>query len=165
MFPTKGVSDSTLTGRQWAIAPRVGARVESQAFNNKLVVRAGCGMYYDRGELFSYLLPGVAAGVHHSAVLSVTNQTLPFVNCARSGSSNRFVYEGFTPRATLLHHTVRLVQQSVKRTSRSCAELARPPHPSLPSTTGLRQESPSKTIRRAQLAFDGATTTAKQTSA
>ena len=27
-------------------------------FNNKLVVRAGWGMYYDRGELYSYLSPG-----------------------------------------------------------------------------------------------------------
>ena len=27
-------------------------------FNNKIVVRAGWGMYYDRGELFTYLSPG-----------------------------------------------------------------------------------------------------------
>ena len=32
-------------------------------FNNKIVVRAGWGMYYDRGELFTYLSPGFAAGV------------------------------------------------------------------------------------------------------
>ena len=29
-------------------------------FNNKLVVRAGWGMYYDRGELYTYFSPGVA---------------------------------------------------------------------------------------------------------
>ena len=32
-------------------------------FNDKIVVRAGWGMYYDRGELFTYLSPGFTAGV------------------------------------------------------------------------------------------------------
>ena len=34
-------------------------------FNDKLVVRAGWGMYYDRGELFSYLSPGFTAEHRH----------------------------------------------------------------------------------------------------
>ena len=29
-FPSKGVSDSTLTGRQWGLAPRLGCGVESR---------------------------------------------------------------------------------------------------------------------------------------
>ena len=62
-FPTKGVSNSTLTGRQWGLAPRLGMAWSPNMFHNKIVVRAGWGMYYDRGELFTYLSPGVAAGV------------------------------------------------------------------------------------------------------
>ena len=48
--------DTTLTGRQWGIAPRIGAAWQPAMFHSKVVVRAGAGMYYDRGELFSYLL-------------------------------------------------------------------------------------------------------------
>ncbi len=60
LFPTKGVSDSTLTGRQWGFAPRIGLAWSPKMFNNKIVVRAGWGIYYDRGELFTYLSPGFA---------------------------------------------------------------------------------------------------------
>src|SRR5258708_20427290 len=55
LFPTKGVSDSTLTGRQWGLGPRLGLAWSPKRFNNKIVVRAGWGMYYDRRELFTYL--------------------------------------------------------------------------------------------------------------
>ncbi len=50
---TAGVSNSTLTGRQWGLAPRIGLAWSPKMFNNKLVVRAGWGMYYDRGELYT----------------------------------------------------------------------------------------------------------------
>jgi len=46
---TPGVSNSTLTGRQWGFAPRIGVAWSPKAFNSKFVVRAGWGMYYDRG--------------------------------------------------------------------------------------------------------------------
>ena len=94
-FPTKGVSDSTLTGRQWALAPRLGVAWSPEMFHNKIVVRAGWGMYYDRGELFTYLSPGVAAGVIPGGPFGV-NQSPPFVNsqvCSAIGS----FYEGFIP--------------------------------------------------------------------
>jgi len=55
LAPTAGVSNSTLTGRQWGIGPRVGFAFTPSHFNNKIVIRAGSGFYYDRGELFSYL--------------------------------------------------------------------------------------------------------------
>ncbi len=59
-FPTKGVSDSTLTGRQWGLAPRLGLAWSPKKFDNKIVVRAGWGIYYDRGELFTgHLSPWV----------------------------------------------------------------------------------------------------------
>jgi hypothetical protein len=53
LFPTKGVSKTTLTGRQWGLAPRFGVAWSPRRFNDKVVVRAGTGFYYDRGELFS----------------------------------------------------------------------------------------------------------------
>lgn len=54
---TKGISDSTLTGRQWGIGPRIGL-AWSPAFIKNFTVRAGAGIYYDRGEYFTYLSPG-----------------------------------------------------------------------------------------------------------
>jgi hypothetical protein len=78
-FPTKGVSDSTLTGRQWGIAPRLGVAWSPRKFNDKVVVRAGWGMYYDRGELFTYLSPGFASGLIAGGPFGV-NQTPPWVS-------------------------------------------------------------------------------------
>src|SRR5208282_3792455 len=79
LFPTKGVSDSTLTGRQWGLAPRVGLAWSPRKFNDKVVVRAGWGLYYDRGELFAYLSPGFASGVIAGGPFGV-NQSPPWVN-------------------------------------------------------------------------------------
>jgi hypothetical protein len=78
-FATKGVSDSTLTGRQWGIAPRLGMAWSPKVFNDKIVVRAGWGLYYDRGELFTYLSPGFASGVITGGPFGV-NQTPPWVS-------------------------------------------------------------------------------------
>lgn len=89
-FPSKGVSDSTLTGRQWGLAPRFGLAWSPRRFNDKVVVRAGWGMYYDRGELFAYLSPGFASGVIAGGPFGV-NQTPPWVNsqaCSIYGYSN-----------------------------------------------------------------------------
>ena len=41
LFPTKGVSNTTLTGRQWGFAPRLGVAWSPKKFNDKVVVRAG----------------------------------------------------------------------------------------------------------------------------
>ncbi len=90
LFPTKGVSDSTLTGRQWGLAPRIGLAWSPRRFNDKVVVRAGWGMYYDRGELFSYLSPGFASGVIAGGPFGV-NQSPPWVNaqaCSAYAYSN-----------------------------------------------------------------------------
>ncbi|MDR3772876.1 MAG: carboxypeptidase regulatory-like domain-containing protein [Terracidiphilus sp.] len=53
--PTKGVSASTLNGRQWGISPRLGFAWSPTRFHNNLVISGGGGLYYDRGELMSYL--------------------------------------------------------------------------------------------------------------
>jgi Carboxypeptidase regulatory-like domain len=76
---TPGVSNTTLTGRQWGFAPRIGIAWSPRLFNDKLVVRAGWGMYYDRGELYSYLSPAGTANVTNEGPFGI-NQTQPFVN-------------------------------------------------------------------------------------
>ncbi len=76
---TPGVSNTTLTGRQWGFAPRVGVAWSPKIFNNKLVVRAGWGLYYDRGELFAYLSPGTTQNITTGGLFGV-NQSQPFVN-------------------------------------------------------------------------------------
>ncbi len=53
--PTPGVSNSTLNGRQWGISPRVGFAYSPKSFHGNLVINGGGGLYYDRGELVSYL--------------------------------------------------------------------------------------------------------------
>jgi Carboxypeptidase regulatory-like domain len=82
---TKGVSDSTLTGRQWGFAPRLGI-AWSPSFVKNLVIRAGAGLYYDRGEYFTEL--STSAGLGISGPFSVTTQepfTIPLsTTCATS---------------------------------------------------------------------------------
>jgi hypothetical protein len=88
---TSGVSNTTLTGRQWGIAPRVGAAWQPPMFNNKVVVRVGGGMYYDRGELFSYFSPGYAIGTVTGGPFGV-NQSLPFVNSSTCATGSLYDY-------------------------------------------------------------------------
>jgi hypothetical protein len=68
-FGTKGVSNSTLTGRQWGFAPRLGVAWSPM---KNVVVRAGFGMFYDRGEYFTEL--SASAGLGISGPFSVTTQ-------------------------------------------------------------------------------------------
>lgn len=60
--PTPGVSDSTLTGRQWGISPRVGFAWSPQRDHGNFILRAGAGIYYDRGEYFTYLSQPAGSG-------------------------------------------------------------------------------------------------------
>jgi len=93
---TSGVSNTTLTGRQWGIGPRVGAAWQPELFHNKVVVRSGFGMYYDRGELFSYFSPGYAIGTVTGGPFGV-NQQLPFVTAQTCPTSSQYYYEDYLP--------------------------------------------------------------------
>jgi len=68
-FGVKGVSPSTLTARQWGFAPRIGIAWSPK---KNFVVRAGFGMFYDRGEYFTEL--SASAGLGISGPFSVTTQ-------------------------------------------------------------------------------------------
>jgi hypothetical protein len=70
-FGFKGVSNSTLTGRQWMFVPRIGIAWSPSRLKN-VVVRAGFGMYADRGEYFTEL--SASAGLGISGPFSVTTQ-------------------------------------------------------------------------------------------
>jgi TonB dependent receptor len=74
-FGTKGVSNSTLTGRQWGFGPRIGA-AWTPSFLKNVVIRAGFGLYYDRGEYFTLLSPSSGGGI--SGPFGVTTEQ-PFV--------------------------------------------------------------------------------------
>jgi hypothetical protein len=93
-FGTKGVSASTLTGRQWGFAPRIGA-AWTPSFLKNLVVRAGFGLYYDRGEYFTLLSPSSGGGI--SGPFGVTTEQPFVVPFLANGSATFQVPFGTTP--------------------------------------------------------------------
>ncbi len=84
---TSGVNDSTLNGRQWGIGPRIGI-VWSPPMLKNVVVRAGYGIFYDRGEYFSELSPSAGAGVNGPFGVTVA---APFVQKVSGTSQGTLV--------------------------------------------------------------------------
>jgi hypothetical protein len=76
LFHTPGVSNSTMRDRQWGISPRVGFAWSPSWNHGKVVWRGGYGLYYNRGEYFTYLSPGAGSGI--SGPFGVTQEP-PFV--------------------------------------------------------------------------------------
>ncbi len=58
-FGTAGASNTLLRNCQCGFAPRIGVAWSPLS---KLTVRSGFGIYYDRGEFFSYLSPSAGGG-------------------------------------------------------------------------------------------------------
>jgi hypothetical protein len=79
------VNDSTLTGRQWLLEPRIGL-AWSPKFLKNVVVRSGFGLYADRGEFFTEL--SASAGIGISGPFGVTTQqpfTVPLNSSCKGG--------------------------------------------------------------------------------
>ncbi len=96
-FGTKGVSASTLTGRQWGFGPRIGA-AWTPSFLKNVVVRAGFGMYYDRGEYFTLLSPSSGGGI--SGPFGVTTEqpfVVPFLGTSYIDICGAFRYNSAAP--------------------------------------------------------------------
>jgi hypothetical protein len=109
---TSGVSDSTLTARQWGVAPRIGI-VWSPPHLKNVVIRTGFGMFYDRGEYFSELSPGAGSGVNGPFGVTVANPfaqkvsgtaqgtfSQPFLGCVVPPVvTNQTLFGGLVPNA------------------------------------------------------------------
>ena len=96
-FGTQGVSNSTLKGRQWGFAPRLGVAWAPKRFNDKIVWRAGGGIYYDRGEYFQYLSPPAGSGI--SGPFGVT-QEAPFAAYSTATGSLSAPFPTLVPPTT-----------------------------------------------------------------
>jgi hypothetical protein len=58
-YGTPGAGNSLMKANQWGFAPRLGIAYSPRP---KWTIRAGAGMYYDRGELFSEFSPSAGGG-------------------------------------------------------------------------------------------------------
>ena len=80
---TPGASDSLMKNHQWGFSPRLG--VAWTPFS-KITLRAGYGIYYDRGELFSYLSPSAGSGFNGPFGVTLAPPFVQPVSVARSAS-------------------------------------------------------------------------------
>ena len=98
---TKGVSDSTLTGRQWGFAPRLGVAWSPR---KNLVVRAGFGMFYDRGEYFTELSASAGLGISGRSSSVTTQEPFSIPLSADCGAASATCSTGCTTSKDCLSH-------------------------------------------------------------
>ncbi len=92
---TSGASNSLMKNHQWGFAPRIGIAWSPLT---KLTVRAGYGMYYDRGELFSYLSPPAGGGFNGPFGVTLAPPFVSQIAAKRNASlSTPFGTTPFTP--------------------------------------------------------------------
>jgi hypothetical protein len=96
-YATPGTSNSTLKNTQQGFGPRVGV-AWSPDFVKHFTVRGGFGLYYDRGELFTYLSPGAGGG--YSGPFGVTDQVPFTVKIGPPAGATLSVPFGSTPPGT-----------------------------------------------------------------
>jgi hypothetical protein len=80
---TPGASDSLLRNHQYGFAPRIG--IAWSPFK-KITVRAGYGIYYDRGELFSYFSPSAGSGFNGPFGVTLAPPFVSPVSAAKNAS-------------------------------------------------------------------------------
>ncbi|MGO9258570.1 MAG: TonB-dependent receptor domain-containing protein [Bryobacteraceae bacterium] len=89
-----GAGDSLLTQHQYGFAPRIGVAWWPHP---KWTVRAGVGMYYDRGEFFSEFSPSAGAGFNGPFGVTLAQ---PFVAATEASTGSTFAVPfGTTPPA------------------------------------------------------------------
>jgi hypothetical protein len=124
-FGTHGVSASTLTGRQWGFAPRIGI-VYSPKFLSNVVIRSGFGMYYDRGEYFTELSPPAGGGFSGPFGVTVEEPfVVPFLSPANATIANPFGTTAPPPPPTTLASVQSLVPNAndiVNQTTPYCVQ-------------------------------------------
>ena len=91
LYHTQGVSNSTLKNLQQGFAPRVGFAWSPKQNGGRIVFRGGFGLYYNRGQYFTYLSPGAGSGI--SGPFGVTQEppfVIPFPSPKGATLSNPF---------------------------------------------------------------------------
>ena len=83
-FATQGASNSLLNQHQWGLSPRLGVAWTPRS---KLTVRAGFGIYHDRGEFFSEFSPSAGGGFNGPFGVTLAP---PFVSPVFAGKGATF---------------------------------------------------------------------------
>lgn len=83
LYHTPGASNSTLKQGQFGIAPRIGL---VYSLRPDLVVRAGFGVYYDRGEFFTEFSPSAGGGFNGPFGVTLQPPFVQPVNATSSGT-------------------------------------------------------------------------------